>query len=50
MIGFSETLYSHVRHFKLQARKFLACLSSCSAQPPLGRAGSTLMKRRMIML
>ena len=42
--------YSHVRHFKLQARIFLACPPSCSAQPPLGKAGGTIMKRRLIML
>jgi hypothetical protein len=45
-----ETLYSHVRHFKQQAQKFLACPSSCSAWPPLGKAGGTIMKRRLIML
>jgi hypothetical protein len=44
------TRYSHVRHFKLQAQKFLACLSSCSAWPPLSKAGGTIMKRRLIML
>jgi hypothetical protein len=41
---------SHVRHFKLQAQKFLACPSSCSAWPPLSKAGGTIMKRRLIML
>jgi SOS-response transcriptional repressor LexA len=46
----SVTRYSHVRHFKLQAQKFLACLSSCSAWPPLSKAGGTIMKRRLIML
>ena len=45
-----ETDHSHVRHFKLQARIFLACPPSCSAQPPLGKAGGTIMKRRLIML
>jgi hypothetical protein len=45
-----ETLYSHVRRFKQQARKFLACPSSCSVWPPLGKAGGTIMKRRLIML
>jgi hypothetical protein len=42
--------YSHVRHFKQQAQKFLACPSSCSAWPLLGKAGGTIMKRRLIML
>ena len=42
--------YSHVRRFKQQAQKFLACPSSCSAWPPLGKAGGTIMKRRLIML
>ena len=42
--------YSHVRHFKLQAQKFLACPSSCSVWPPLSKAGGTIMKRRLIML
>ena len=42
--------HSHVRHFKLQAWKFLACPSSCSTWPPLGMAGGTIMKRRLIML
>jgi hypothetical protein len=42
--------YSHVRRFKLQAQKFLACPSSCSAWPPPGKAGGTIMKRRLIML
>ncbi len=28
----------------------LVCLPSSSAQPPLGRAGGTVMKRRLIML
>jgi len=46
----SDSIHSHVRHFKLQARKFLACPSSCSAWPPLGKAGGTIMKRRLIML
>jgi hypothetical protein len=41
---------SHVRHFKLQARIFLACPPSCSVRPPLGKAGGTIMKRRLIML
>jgi LexA DNA binding domain-containing protein len=34
----------------LQAQKFLACPSSCSAWPPLSKAGGTIMKRRLIML
>jgi hypothetical protein len=42
--------YSYVRHFKLQAQKFLASPSSCSAWPPLSKAGGTIMKRRLIML
>jgi transposase len=45
-----ESVHSHVRHFKLQAQKFLACPSSCSAWPPLSKAGGTIMKRRLIML
>ena len=45
-----ESIHSHVRHFKQQAREFLACFSSLSAQPPLGKAGGTIMKRRLIML
>jgi hypothetical protein len=46
----SNAGHSHVRHFKLQAWKFLACPSSCSTWPPLGMAGGTIMKRRLIML
>jgi len=42
--------YSHVRRFKQQAWKSFARPSSCSAWPPLGRAGGTIMKRRLIML
>jgi SOS-response transcriptional repressor LexA len=42
--------YSHVRRFKQQAQKYLACPSSYSAWPPLGKAGGTIMKRRLIML
>jgi transposase len=45
-----DSIHSHVRHFKLQARIFPACPPSCSAQPPLGKAGGTIMKRRLIML
>jgi hypothetical protein len=45
-----ETGYSHVRRFKQQAREFLACPSSYSAWPQLGKAGGTIMKRRLIML
>ena len=45
-----ETLYSHVRRFKQQARKFLCLFSSYSAWPLLGKAGGTIMKRRLIML
>ncbi len=45
-----DSLHSHVRHFKLQAQKFLACPSSCSAWPPPSKAGGTIMKRRLIML
>ena len=41
---------SHVRRFKQQACKFLACPSSYSAWPLLGKAGGTIMKRRLIML
>jgi hypothetical protein len=48
--GRFDLAYSHVRRFKQQARKFLACPSSCSAWPPLGKAGGTIMKRRLIML
>ena len=36
--------------YKQQACKFLACRSSCSAWPQLGKAGGTIMKRRLIML
>ena len=36
--------------FKQQAQKYLACPSSYSAWPPLGKAGGTIMKRRLIML
>jgi hypothetical protein len=46
----SDSGYSHVRRFKQQAREFLACPSSYSAWPLLGRAGGTIMKRRLIML
>jgi hypothetical protein len=42
--------HSHVRRFKKQACKFLACPSSYSAWPLLGKAGGTIMKRRLIML
>ena len=42
--------YSHVRRFKQQVRKFLACLQAYSAWPLLGKAGGTIMKRRLIML
>jgi SOS-response transcriptional repressor LexA len=49
-VKFTVTGYSHVRRFKQQARKFLACPSSCSAWPPVGKAGGTIMKRRLIML
>jgi hypothetical protein len=42
--------YSNVRRFKQQAQKYLACPSSYSAWPPLGKAGGTIMKRRLIML
>jgi hypothetical protein len=45
-----ESVYSHVRRFKQQAREFHACPSSYSAWPLLGRAGGTIMKRRLIML
>jgi hypothetical protein len=45
-----DSIHSHVRHFKMQARTFLACLPSRSAWPPLGKAGGTIMKRRLIML
>ena len=45
-----DSIHSHVRQFKQQARKFFACFASCSAWPPLGRAGGTIMKRRLIML
>jgi SOS-response transcriptional repressor LexA len=42
--------YSHVRRFKQQAQKIFTCPSSCSAWPPPGKAGGTIMKRRLIML
>jgi len=42
--------HSHVRHFKQQAQKIFACHSSSSAWSPLGKAGGTIMKRRLIML
>ena len=42
--------HSYVRRCKEQAQKILACSSSCSAWPPLGKAGGTIMKRRLIML
>ena len=45
-----DSSHSHVRHFKQQAQKIFACFSSCSAWPPLGKAGGTIMKRRLIML
>ena len=32
-----ETLYSHVRRFKQQARKFLACPSSCFSMAAAGQ-------------
>ena len=41
---------SHVRRFKVQAWIFCASPASFSARPPLGRAGGTIMKRRLIML
>jgi hypothetical protein len=46
----SDAGHSHVRRFKQQAQKFLACPSSCSVWPLLGKAGGTIMKRRLIML
>jgi hypothetical protein len=39
-----DSIHSHVRHFKMQARILLACLPSRSAWPPLGKAGGTIMK------
>ena len=45
-----ESMYSHVRRFKLQAQNFFARPSSCSAWPLLGKAGGRIMKRRLIML
>jgi hypothetical protein len=45
-----DSIHSHVRHFKMQARKFLAFSSGCPAWPPLGRTGGTILKRRLIML
>ena len=48
--GKGDAVYLHVRRFNQQAQKFLACPSSCSAWPPLGKAGGTIMKRRLIML
>jgi hypothetical protein len=45
-----ESQHSHVRRFKQQARSFRACSASCSAQPRLGRAGDTIVRRRLIML
>src|SRR6516225_2291983 len=47
---FLESMYSHVRRFKLQAQNFFARPSSCSAWPLLGKAGGRIMKRRLIML
>jgi hypothetical protein len=48
--GVFPSNYSHVRHFKRQAQKLLACPPSCSVWPPLSKAGGTIMKRRLIML
>jgi len=42
--------HSHVRPFNPQAQKFFARLASFSGWPLLGRAGGTIMKRRLIML
>jgi hypothetical protein len=42
--------YSHVRRFKQQARKIFACLFKLFSMAALGKAGGTIMKRRMIML
>ena len=39
-----DSIHSHVRRFKLQAQNFLAHCWSCSAWPPLGMAGGTIMK------
>jgi hypothetical protein len=36
--------------FQAAGTEILACPSSCSAWPPLGKAGGTIMKRRLIML
>jgi hypothetical protein len=48
--GWPRSRRSHVRRFKQQAQQILACLSSHLAQPPLDRAGGTIMRRRLIML
>jgi transposase len=39
-----DSIHSHVRHFKLQARLFFARSSSCSAWPLLDTAGGTIIK------
>jgi hypothetical protein len=36
-VGFMESMYSHVRRFKQQARKFLACPSSCFSMAAAGQ-------------
>jgi len=45
-----DSIHSHVRPFNPQAQKFFARLASFSGWPLLGRAGGTIMKRRLIML
>jgi transposase len=39
-----DSIHSHVRRFKLQARIFFCSRSSVSNQPPLGRARGTIMR------
>ncbi len=46
----SDFNHSHVRLFKLQAQKIRCSFMSCSTWPLLGKAGDTIMKRRLIML
>src|SRR5580700_7851567 len=39
-----DSIHSHVRRFKLQARIFFCSRSSVSSRPPLGRARGTIMR------
>ena len=39
-----DSIHSHVRRFKLQARIFFCSRSSVSNRPPLGRARGTIMR------